>query len=114
MSAFWFSPTRITQKPISMVAMLNKVESLERQAIIAALLRLCDLSRMENLKLGDTVRLKSGGPVMTLGPQMDLGGYQCSWFSGDKLERGTFYLEQLEKAEPEKGWTGEDLSGLVK
>jgi uncharacterized protein YodC (DUF2158 family) len=83
-----------------MVAMLNGVHSLERQAIIAALLRLCDLSRMENLKTGDTVRLKSGGPIMTVGGKAAAGGWKCHWFNGKELKEGLFHLEELESAEP--------------
>ena len=83
-----------------MVVMLDKVERLERQAIIAALLRLCDLSRMENLKTGDTVRLKSGGPIMTIGGEMP-GGWKCHWFNGKELKEGLFYLQELERAEPQ-------------
>jgi uncharacterized protein YodC (DUF2158 family) len=85
-----------------MIAMLNKVDSLERQAIIAALLRLCDLSRMENLKTGDTVQLKSGGPIMTLGGEMASGGWKCHWFNGKELKEGLFRLDELQKAQPQQ------------
>lgn len=57
---------------------------------------------MDTPKLGDTVRLKSGGPVMTLGPEMASGGFKCQWFDDTALMEGLFKLEQLEKAEPEK------------
>jgi uncharacterized protein YodC (DUF2158 family) len=80
--------------------MLNREDSRERQAIIAALLRLCDPRRMENLIIGDTVQLKSGGPIMTLGNEMAAGGWKCQWFSGTELKEGLFRLEQLKKVEP--------------
>ena len=85
--------------------MLNQKEinRLEHQAIVAALFRLCDPRRMENLKVGDTVRLKSGGPLMTLGQRVAaLGGWRCHWFQGTELKDGVFQLEQLEKADPTK------------
>lgn len=78
----------------------KKINQLEHQAIVAALFRLCDPRRMENLKTGDTVRLKSGGPVMTLGYHMAAGGYRCHWFNGAELKDGLFAIEELEKAEP--------------
>jgi|ERR1051325_11402697 uncharacterized protein YodC (DUF2158 family) len=85
----------------------KETEQFERASIVAALRWLCDpLRTMETLKLGDTVRLKSGGPVMTLGPEMDTGGFLCSWFDGATLQRGNFYLEQLEKAEPASSESG--------
>jgi len=82
--------------------MLNpkEINQLEHQAIVAALFRLCDPRRMENLKTGDTVQLKSGGPVMTIGGKLASGGWRCHWFSGSELKEGTFHLEELEKAGP--------------
>ena len=87
----------------------SEINRLEHQAIVAALFRLCDPRRMENLKIGDTVRLKSGGPVMTLGPELASGGWVCNWFEGHTAKRENYYLEQLEKAEPDKEWKGEGL-----
>lgn len=55
-------------------------------------------------KTGDVVRLKSGGPEMTisdvptlesLGP--DFADYQCKWFVGDKLHHGSFKADALVK-----------------
>lgn len=84
--------------------MLNnkQIQELERQAIIAALFRICDPRSMENPKTGDTVQLKSGGPIMTLGSEMDIGGWYCQWFNGTELKSGLFRLEQLKKVEPPK------------
>jgi uncharacterized protein YodC (DUF2158 family) len=52
---------------------------------------------MINISEGDVVRLKSGGPVMTVNSVND-GYARCSWFNGDKLERESFALETLERA----------------
>ena len=61
---------------------------------------------MENsveFKAGDVVRLKSGGPEMTIG-EIGTGDYEgkakCQWFSPrDKQLEGAFYLDALEKIE---------------
>jgi len=51
-------------------------------------------------RVGDTVKLKSGGPEMTIHsqPMVSDGAYSCQWFarSGSKLERGQFYEDELE------------------
>jgi uncharacterized protein YodC (DUF2158 family) len=52
---------------------------------------------MINIEEGDVVRLKSGGPVMTVNSVSD-GYARCSWFNGDKLERESFVIESLERA----------------
>ena len=83
--------------------MLNdsQFREFERQAIIAALFKICDPHGMENLKLGDTVQLKSGGPIMTLGKETgSRGTYSCAWFDGATLRHGSFPIEQLKKVEP--------------
>lgn len=52
---------------------------------------------------GDTVRLKSGGPVMTIA---DLGDYHgdasawCVWFEKTVQKTGVFGIVTLEKASP--------------
>ena len=48
------------------------------------------------LKVGDTVRLKSGGPLMTIESIEDKKAF-CNWFSNDELKNGTFNIETLEK-----------------
>ena len=51
--------------------------------------------------IGDIVRLKSGGPEMTVRKvNSDIGGgfsgsYQCQWFAGKKLDSGVFPQESL-------------------
>lgn len=48
------------------------------------------------LVVGQTVRLKSGGPNMTISevpdrsPITDKSMVECQWFGGRKLERGWF------------------------
>jgi uncharacterized protein YodC (DUF2158 family) len=51
-------------------------------------------------KPGDVVRLKSGGPDMTIAYFEPLNGPRetvyCGWFVGKKLNQKTFLLEMLE------------------
>lgn len=52
----------------------------------------------EQFSDGDVVRLKSGGPTMTVEQYDDI--YQqvvCSWFAGDKHERARFSPASLVK-----------------
>ena len=52
---------------------------------------------------GDIVRLKSGGPNMTVRHLDSFGNYFCQWFSGSKLQSGNFDPGSLEIApEPEE------------
>lgn len=50
-------------------------------------------------KIGDIVKLKSGGPAMTvqaINESENSGIYfQCQWFAGKKLEVGSFRGESL-------------------
>ncbi len=48
--------------------------------------------------VGDIVKLKSGGPEMTVRAAPDVVGrsYTCQWFAGKKLEQGVFPQESLE------------------
>lgn len=57
---------------------------------------------MSDLKSGDTVMLKSGGPIMTIDTVGDYGGVKkalCQWFEKQKLENGMFPLTSLVKDE---------------
>jgi len=48
------------------------------------------------LEVGDVVRLKSGGPAMTV---ETVGGLiSCAWFAGGHAKRGFFDLDMLELA----------------
>lgn len=55
------------------------------------------MSKGSGFKTGVTVKLKSGGPDMTVKEWSDYReGYVCQWFAGKKLEEGTFPGESLE------------------
>ncbi len=45
---------------------------------------------MTQLKPGEVVRLKSGGPPMTLVGPAQTGGYLCCWFAGDDVKSASF------------------------
>lgn len=49
-------------------------------------------------KTGDIVKLKSGGPEMTVNSwyAVGRGAFRCQWFAGKKLEVGDFQPDQLE------------------
>lgn len=56
-------------------------------------------------KIGDTVELNSGGPLMTISVIRESEDYpgraicECEWFSNDLYEAGNFFSESL-KATP--------------
>jgi uncharacterized protein YodC (DUF2158 family) len=51
---------------------------------------------MEAFKKGDVVRLKSGGPNMTIQDTAAMGlGLICQWFDGNKVIRDHFNPESL-------------------
>lgn len=74
-------------------------------AVMATVLRaptdVLDMSGQEPYSEGDIVRLKSGGPKMTVmkvrGPFTD-GEFlvDCKWFSGAKVQEGSFQPSALE------------------
>jgi uncharacterized protein YodC (DUF2158 family) len=54
------------------------------------------------IKPGDVVQLKSGGPKMTVGRIESINGVAsavCGWFNGNKKEVGTFPVHSLKLAE---------------
>jgi uncharacterized protein YodC (DUF2158 family) len=61
--------------------------------------------QMPELKTGDVVRLKSGGPKMTIDSIDDYGSgnssnirAMCIWFDGGERKEGNFPPEALETA----------------
>lgn len=52
----------------------------------------------DNFAVGDIVKLKSGGPEMTVQtlPDPPSKNYNCQWFAGKKLESGRFPADSLE------------------
>lgn len=56
------------------------------------------MSNATTFNVGDIVKLKSGGPDMTVRSVPEKGNvYQCQWFAGKKLEQGAFPGDSLEK-----------------
>jgi uncharacterized protein YodC (DUF2158 family) len=51
----------------------------------------------DTLKLGDTVRLRSGGPLMTIAARAD-HGWQTFWFHDAELKNDVFPEATLEPA----------------
>lgn len=49
-----------------------------------------------SMKLGDKVKLKSGGPIMTIEMIKNNVVIICQWFDGPKVECGTFNIATLE------------------
>ena len=56
------------------------------------------MAKATNFVIGDIVKLKSGGPEMTVQTQPAASAtyYQCQWFAGKKLESGRFPENSLE------------------
>lgn len=54
-------------------------------------------------KIGDVVRMKSGGPRMTVSGEADGGALTCRWFNQDgrkfDVQHASFKPEVLEKVE---------------
>jgi len=48
----------------------------------------------QEFKTGETVRLISGGPIMTV-KGSDYNESECQWFAGKKLESGYFPHDSL-------------------
>lgn len=47
-------------------------------------------------RVGDSVRLKSGGPAMSIFTLLDGGECSCQWFDGSELKSGYFNFAQLQ------------------
>ncbi len=64
------------------------------------------MSHTMKYKIGQIVRLKSGGPEMTVQDESSSNDktktwYSCQWFAGKKLESGNFPPESLELVQAE-------------
>lgn len=59
------------------------------------------MSNQKKFKVGDIVKLKSGGPDMTVEAvdrnfnNEETGSFTCQWFAGRKLDEGSFPLESI-------------------
>ncbi|MBP5947352.1 MULTISPECIES: YodC family protein [unclassified Pseudomonas] len=61
------------------------------------------MSGSQNMQVGTIVKLRSGGPDMTVEEivrnfttQQATGDVDCQWFAGKKLEKGRFPVASLE------------------
>lgn len=61
------------------------------------------MSKNQDMQVGTIVKLKSGGPDMTVeevvvaySTQQPTGDVDCQWFAGKKLEKGRFPVASLE------------------
>jgi uncharacterized protein YodC (DUF2158 family) len=52
----------------------------------------------QEFKTGDTVKLISGGPIMTVNKIFSEDEVFCQWFAGKKLESGYFPPDSLIRA----------------
>ncbi len=65
------------------------------------------MSKEDRFEVGDIVKLKSGGPEMTVNEaiadfqDVETGKYRCQWFAGKKLDNGVFPYESLIAANEE-------------
>lgn len=60
------------------------------------------MSEKEQFAVGTIVKLKSGGPDMTVQTEAKGGYIYAQWFAGKKLEQGRFPTSSLEEVKPEK------------
>ena len=62
------------------------------------------MSEQIKFAVGTIVKLKSGGPEMTVQrvPEKTDAYYTCQWFAGKKLEAGRFPADSLELTKIEK------------
>lgn len=63
-----------------------------------------NMAAQAKFAVGDIVKLKSGGPEMTVKTEPDSPSqyYDCQWFAGKKLESGRFPANSLESVKAEK------------
>lgn len=51
------------------------------------------------IKIGEIVRLKSGGPSMTVSLENNDGTVYCIWFDNNEPKRSKFYTHTLVKVD---------------
>jgi len=54
---------------------------------------------MEDFEIGDVVRLRSGGPKMTVHGLVSDGDVVCQWFEGNEVHEESFPKDALKKIE---------------
>ena len=64
------------------------------------------MPKQTKFNIGDIVKLKSGGPDMTVQTENENSitgaiSYHCQWFAGKKLESGKFPPESIEHKKPD-------------
>ena len=61
------------------------------------------MAKAPQFDVGTIVKLKSGGPDMTIKGVTNTAGTSvgCQWFAGKKLENGIFPVDSLELVKPE-------------
>lgn len=59
------------------------------------------MGKQSKFAVGTTVKLKSGGPDMSVKTaESNDGSIYAQWFAGKKLEQGNFPIESLEEVKP--------------
>ena len=62
------------------------------------------MAQSDSFSNGDVVRLRSGGPIMTVMDKVfGMDHYVCQWFVGEALHYGTFPAVSLEKTDETTG-----------
>lgn len=59
------------------------------------------MAQGKGFAVGTIVKLKSGGPDMTVQTPEREGYLHAQWFAGKKLEQGRFPVSSLEEVKPE-------------
>lgn len=58
--------------------------------------------RNKNLVVGETVQLKSGGPLMTIENVASASQVACAWFYENEILKSSFHGDSLKRAEESK------------
>ena len=53
------------------------------------------MAKQAAFEVGNIVKLKSGGPEMTVEKVFENRTYKCQWFAGKRLESGVFPADSL-------------------